>query len=240
MKRIIFLLISLIMISSTVTVAYELVQVRPNKFSEELNNYYKIPVQYHKGWNILPMDTSFYSIYDAAEYNDPEALNQWRYSWQYIYLPEENNYVGMKDNKNGEPEMKGISSPEQLQTKLYDNYINEMSMNLAGKWAYFTKEVVINHYTYPEHTMQSGGEYPTYNSGWNFIVVPIELSTGELSIGDCTFDKIYHWNSATQRWQKVTTTQMKSKIGEGFAVHTQDSCVLGTGLQSGTPPTLPN
>ena len=88
------------LIASTLVAAYELVQVRPNKFSEELNDYYKIPVQYHKGWNILPMSTSFYGIYDAVEYNDPEALNQWRYSWQYIYFPKENNYVGMKAKDN--------------------------------------------------------------------------------------------------------------------------------------------
>lgn len=40
--------------------------------------------------------------------------------------------------------------------------------------------------------------------------------------------------------QKVTITQMKSMVGQGFAVHMQDSCALGTGLQPGTPSALPN
>ena len=240
MKKIFLWLISLMLIASTLVAAYELVQVRPNKFSEELDDYYKISVQYHKGWNIIPLDTGFYGVYDAIEYNNAEALNQWRYSWQYIYLPQENKYVGIKDNKNGEPEIAGISSLEQLQTKLDGNYVNEMNRKLAGKWVYFTKDVVINYYTSPGHTLQSGGEYPSYGPGWDFFVVPIQLSTGELEMGDCIFDKIYYWDSALQNWQKLTISQMRLMVGNGFVVHTQDSCVLGRGLQPGIPPALPN
>ncbi|MBT7903662.1 hypothetical protein HN587_07400 [Candidatus Woesearchaeota archaeon] len=236
MKKIIFLLLTLTILLATIVSSYELVQVKPNKFATESFPYNKISVEYQKGWNLIPASTLHYSFYDGEDYNNYDSVQQWRKSWKYIYLPITKSYIGVKDNS----EFVGVNSMEEAGQLLKSNYENRMTLSLAAQWIFFTENTKLNYYTSPNADLKSGGEYAQYEKGWNFLVIPIELSEGDIGLEDCEFSKIYQWVSSTQSWQTSSTNQMLSKIGKGFAVYVKNDCALGSGLNPGTPPSFPN
>jgi len=216
--------------------AFDTVEVRPNKFAEETFKMTKVPVHYKEGWNIIPLSTTYFSIYDGEDYNDPAAMQQWRRSWKFMYLPLSNNYIGFRD-LGDEVKFSGVADLNELQREMHNNYNSEMLMNLAGHWAYFTEDIIVNHYVEPNRLEDAPNA--NYKAGWNFIVVPIEMSTGEYGFGDCDFDKIFHWDTNAQNWAAKNTEQMKNMVGQGFAVHTENACSLGN-EGAGAPPAIPN
>ena len=237
-KKILILFLVLVCFTSLAVAIDPNIKDNYEKISKNSFEYYQIPVDYHQGWNIIPLGTSFYSLYE----NSPEAMNQWRYSLQYRYLPIENSYLGFKDSKEEDQvQFIGFSSKEEFVQKTEANYPIKMGYNLAGQWAYFTKDITLTHSTFVDADFNSYAEYASYGPGWHFMVVPLEIVSGELSFGDCEFDKVYHWESEKQKWDTVGMLDGPLLVGQGVVFHVNEECTFGPGsLNSNSPPAMPN
>lgn len=192
---------------------------------------YKVtyPQMVKTGWNLLP--TSSGSAWDVAGDSGLTKLGA-----IYLYLPIQNKYVSAKGGFNDQD----FNAVKQ----------NSEFLTTSASWYYFSGDATLS-FTVDKEIKAK------LHQGWNLLTIPPSFTTfGDSSltnfpIGNCEVEKLYLWDSQSQKWDNLAAGQSVGKmidelgdpdvIGLGVAIKVKNTCTLGK-KQVGVspPPSLPS
>jgi len=173
----------------------------------------ELEIQLDQGWNLvtLPGDGSL----DSGNCNVEEE------SYAAVYVSSEGRYMTFKEATElmGEAGLK-----EYLETHPF--------------WVYSFKACTL------AFSLQNSASFNdlSLESGWNFVPVTQDMVGNSLDLigGECSFEKLYYWDSGSQAWDKLDTDEPfeKSMLYRGFVAKAESSCGFGWGAVM-SPPQLP-
>jgi hypothetical protein len=214
--------------------AMSLVFANVGSITKDTTHYYVTYMNVKKGWNLLPFDKG--GVWDFVDADNTDAYNKLKA--EFVFLPTHNEYLSVLGGFNA-------SEMEKLEK-------NKEYMNNSAAWYYFTEDTKLK-YTRP---IKSSLENKKLHQGWNFIILPADsfawtndLKSKGFGVGNCTFEKIYGWNSLDQKWENFTSTMSVDKALEeitdddafavGWLVKVKNTCTLGSIETNVEPPAVP-
>lgn len=132
---------------------------------------------------------------------------------------------------------------------------NKEFLRSSAAWYYFSAPVTMS------FVAEDGGGMPKLQQGWNFLTIGPSLSllnpdvkaSNHFPVGDCKFEKLFTWDSQTQKWSEKNMGMSSVEdaldelsdpdaIGAGVVIKVKNTCQLGTNSDSDNrlaPPTIP-
>jgi hypothetical protein len=171
----------------------------------------KINIELRKGWNLVsvPGKGIGFSKGTCSEYQKPLA---------FVYIQDKQRYVSFEDAMNimGKEELLDYLSTHAFWIYSYED------CNIGFKFKSYS--------TYSDLTI---------GKGWNLLGVTKDVigeTLGNIK-GTCNFEKIYKWDSYSQKWIEKSENDLIEEKGYGILVKTTSECSLKTNLIQ--PPPFP-
>lgn len=222
MKRTLLLLIAVI---SLVSIVVLVLAINPNQ-SMELN----------KGWNLVSTYSIESDIFDVR--GNSQLLSELEgkgIKAIFFYDKSNNKYIQIYPNhENKETEV----------NKMFENIEPSQFLNSAF-WVYSDKKQVLD---FVLHDDSFNIDRSSITAGWNFIGITPEMSgkTIQEITSQCNMEKAYFWNANVRGqsgWSEINQNNNRidtENIWAGFIIKVSSDCILSTGGDSVTPPTIPN
>ena len=172
-----------------------------------------IKIKLYKGWNLISLPGKLVKF---------EKIELERKLIGFVYLKEEQKYVTLKD----------------AQEILGDRFREYLARNAF--WVYSYEDIglkvkIDREISYNDIDLKKG---------WNLAPITEDMLGGYLSDikGDCEFEKLYLWDAAGQKWEKIDESYHFSDnlLNYGFLIKAKEDCRLGGAIIALTPPEMPN
>lgn len=197
------------------------------------------------GWYLLP-SRNFDVIGGFKEGTDYSLIDSSNnVDYKYVFSPFTKQYVRCEgtDRLMCEDSKKTIGLTETQFRSLNENEMEDMrnSFSLTAEWYYYSKPIQLSYEYRPFHLERLSET--RLKEGWNIINFPAYLTTGELKLGNCVFQKIYLFDDDLQEWEKLSVEDLERvPIGSGMAIQVSQDCnflIFNEG-SSQSPPQIPN
>ena len=171
----------------------------------------KINIELRKGWNFVSAPGKGVGFTQGTCSVDKKPV-------AFVYLQEQEKYVGLEDALN-------IMGKDKLL-----EYLSTHSF-----WIYSYEECNIG-FKFKSYSTYSG---LSIVQGWNLLGITKDMTGGTLGNikGTCTFDKIYTWDSESQKWIEKSENDLIEKMGYGILVRAIAPCNLKENIIQ--PPSFP-
>lgn len=170
-----------------------------------------IKIELRRGWNLisLPGKGSGFTQGTCSAIQKPLA---------YVYLQDQNRYVTLEEAVR-------IMGSEKLL-----DYLSTHSF-----WIYSYEDCNVG-FKVTSYSTYSG--LPIVQ-GWNLLGTTKDMIGETLNNikGTCTFERVYTWDAASQKWAEKTENDLIEKIGYGILVKATSACNLQTNVIQ--PPAFP-
>jgi len=267
MKKILFMLIGILALSSIVYA----------KYTESLDGRAAIVIDITEGWNLVPysvvglqayavdvntvientdisrpLDISLFTVGSPGRINSEESKTF--IAGPFILDAQRKEYVTFVDFWGG---WKDFSNEEkrkfdELESRLNDDKDLASNILMGGVWIYSnrdlriftTKPEAINAYRLASETYGNGGV--SLYRGWNFFSISPDLGTDIFLTdieGDCDITKAAFWDNTKQDWVIPNPNDIyiqNEDVGAVLAIKVASTCKFEKQSQGLAPPPIPN
>ena len=169
---------------------------QPPDFPEE-----EIVTDYlREGWNLLNLPGKGTSFVDTT-------CSLQRKPFAYVYIHDQRRYATIQ---------------EAAITMGIDPLFEYVSVHPLWIYSYENCEISVKVSKYATYSGMA------FIEGWNMVGTTQDMvgETMNSIKGSCDFEKIYRWNSDSQRWEKITGDDLIEKISNGLVIKTSSECNL--------------
>jgi len=171
-----------------------------------------VNIKIYKGWNLISLPGKLIKF---------EKISLDKKLVGFVYIKEQQRYVSLSEAQN----ILGEKFGEYLARNSFWVYSYE-NIELKVK---VDREVSYNDIE--------------LKKGWNLVPITEDMLGGYLNDikGDCEFEKLYLWDAASQRWEKIDESYQFSDrlLNYGFLIKVKEDCRLGGAVIALTPPAMP-